>query len=184
MTVTAAQCRAARALLDWTQARLAETSQVGNATIRNFESGTGVPQNSTLAAIQRALEAAGVIFVEENGEGPGVRLKKVAEAKPVRIERKDFPDYEGTLVRLDGPVGTLQRGGIQATTPTGEAGYVIVSEKGDPLQSVADHVFAVAPKFRAKNGGGGRKAKPAISDEAAVPEMPEGIAKDYDGSAI
>ncbi|SEF05719.1 hypothetical protein SAMN05519104_8096 [Rhizobiales bacterium GAS188] len=37
---------------------------------------TRVPQRANMAAIRRALEAAGVIFVEENGHGPGVRLKK------------------------------------------------------------------------------------------------------------
>src|SRR4051812_40275972 len=76
MPLTSAQSRAARALLDWTQQQLADVSQVGNATIRNFESGKASPQASTLAALQRALETAGVIFVEENGEGPGVRLRK------------------------------------------------------------------------------------------------------------
>jgi hypothetical protein len=49
---------------------------VGEATVRRFEQGRAVPIPATLAAIQRALEAAGVIFVEENGEGPGVRLRK------------------------------------------------------------------------------------------------------------
>ncbi len=43
---------------------------------RDFEKGRRVPSVNNLAAIQRALEAAGAVFVEENGEGPGVRLKK------------------------------------------------------------------------------------------------------------
>lgn len=74
--MTPAQCRAARALLDWSQQRLAEFSRIGNATIRNFESGRSSPQIATLDVLKRAFEGAGVIFVDENGEGPGVRLRK------------------------------------------------------------------------------------------------------------
>lgn len=70
------QCRAARALLDWSQQQLADASKVGNATIRNFEGGKSSPQNATLEVLRRALEAAGVEFIPENGSGAGVRLKK------------------------------------------------------------------------------------------------------------
>jgi transcriptional regulator with XRE-family HTH domain len=74
--ITSAQCRAGRALLDWSQQQLADAARVGVVTVRQFESGGSQPRNATLDVIQRALEEAGVIFVEENGEGPGVRLKK------------------------------------------------------------------------------------------------------------
>lgn len=74
--ITPAQLRAARALLDWSQQRLAEAANIGNATIRNFEAGRSAPQSATLTVLQQALETAGVIFVDENGEGPGVRLRK------------------------------------------------------------------------------------------------------------
>ena len=71
-----AQSRAGRALLDWSQMQLADASNLGESTIRDFEKGRRVPTTNNLAAIRAALEAAGVIFVDENGEGPGVRLKK------------------------------------------------------------------------------------------------------------
>jgi transcriptional regulator with XRE-family HTH domain len=71
--ISPAQCRAARGLLDWSQQRLAETANVGNATIRNFENGHSSPMNATLDVLQRALEAAGVEFT--NGGEPGVKLK-------------------------------------------------------------------------------------------------------------
>ena len=71
-----AQSRAARALLNWSQLQLAEAATVSVSTIRDFETGKRVPIANNLAALQTALEAAGVIFVAENGEGPGVRLKK------------------------------------------------------------------------------------------------------------
>ena len=86
MLLTPAQCRAARGLIDWSQQQLANASLVGNATIRNFESGRSDPQNSTLAALQRALEAAGVIFVAENGDGPGVRLRKIPPQESIPSE--------------------------------------------------------------------------------------------------
>jgi transcriptional regulator with XRE-family HTH domain len=78
--LTPPQCRAARALIDWSQQQLADASLVGNATIRNFENGRSDPQNSTLAALQRALEAAGVEFT--NGDQLGVRLLKQPERQP------------------------------------------------------------------------------------------------------
>ena len=74
--ITSAQCRAGRALLNWAQQQLADAARVGVVTVRQFESGSSEPRNATLDVIRRALESAGVIFVEENGEGPGVRLKK------------------------------------------------------------------------------------------------------------
>jgi len=58
------------------QAQLAEVSGVSVSTIRDFETAKRTPIGNNLAAIRTALEAAGVIFVEENGEGPGVRLRK------------------------------------------------------------------------------------------------------------
>lgn len=76
MSLLAAQCRAARALLDWSQADLAEISKVATKTLADFERGHRVPYVRTLADIRKALENAGVVFVEENGEGPGVRLQK------------------------------------------------------------------------------------------------------------
>lgn len=74
--ITAAQSRAGRALLDWSQEELARSAHLGLSTIRDFEKGRRVPTHNNLAGIKAALESAGVIFVEENGEGPGVRLKK------------------------------------------------------------------------------------------------------------
>jgi transcriptional regulator with XRE-family HTH domain len=63
-------------LLDWSRDELANRCGVAKRTIVRFEANDGETRGSTLAAIRAALEAAGVIFVEENGEGPGVRLRK------------------------------------------------------------------------------------------------------------
>jgi transcriptional regulator with XRE-family HTH domain len=77
--MTGAQCRMARAALDWNARKLAMKAGVGHNTVNRFESGACQPRGVTLEALRGALESAGVIFVEENGEGPGVRLRK---AKP------------------------------------------------------------------------------------------------------
>lgn len=74
--ITAAQCRAARGLLDWTQQALADASGVGVVTIRQIESGVTVPRRATLKAVQRSMEDAGVEFIAENGGGAGVRLRR------------------------------------------------------------------------------------------------------------
>jgi transcriptional regulator with XRE-family HTH domain len=76
MSFTPAQCRAARGLLSWSQSQLAEASRVAVKTVADFERESRTPYDRTLADIRAALESAGVIFVEENGEGPGVRLRK------------------------------------------------------------------------------------------------------------
>ncbi len=67
MDITAAQCRAARALIKMQQAELAEKSRVSMRTIAGFETDKTAPVPSTLSAIQRALEAAGVRFIGDTG---------------------------------------------------------------------------------------------------------------------
>jgi transcriptional regulator with XRE-family HTH domain len=74
--ITSAQCRAARGLLDWTQQELADRAGLGIVTVRQFEAGLNEPRRATLEVIKRALEAAGVEFIDENGGGPGLRLRK------------------------------------------------------------------------------------------------------------
>jgi transcriptional regulator with XRE-family HTH domain len=74
--VKPAQVRMARAALNWSLADLAEAAGVHRNTISNFETEKYAGSEEALAAIRSALESAGVIFVHENGEGPGVRLRK------------------------------------------------------------------------------------------------------------
>ncbi|MEQ9586882.1 MAG: helix-turn-helix transcriptional regulator [Parvibaculaceae bacterium] len=75
--ITAAQIRAARALVEWSQIDLAEQAGLSRPTIKRMESkGPGSSTASNVDAVQRALETAGVEFIPENGGGPGVRLRK------------------------------------------------------------------------------------------------------------
>jgi transcriptional regulator with XRE-family HTH domain len=70
--------RAARALLRWEQRDLAKASSVSLPTIKRLESRPGPlgAHVSTVAALRKALESGGVDFIDENGGGPGVRLRE------------------------------------------------------------------------------------------------------------
>jgi len=75
--MTPAQLRAARALLGWSRDTLAEKSGTAGETVQGFESRGSDPKRSTLIKWTRALEAAGVVLIDEDAElGPGVRLQK------------------------------------------------------------------------------------------------------------
>lgn len=73
--ITPEQSRAARGLLDWSQFKLGELSNLSESTIRDFEKGRRVPGINNLAAIRLAFENAGVEFIEQNGGGYGLRLR-------------------------------------------------------------------------------------------------------------
>jgi hypothetical protein len=77
MSITIEQCRAARALLNWSAAELAEQAKVGIATIRRFEGGLAV-QAASKEALKGALEASGVTFIDGGDVSPiggvGARL--------------------------------------------------------------------------------------------------------------
>ena len=80
--INSAQCRAARGLLAWSQQDLAREAGIGVVTVHQLEAGTSAPRNATVEVIKRAFEAAGVEFIDENGGGPGVRLRKSGKEKP------------------------------------------------------------------------------------------------------
>ena len=64
--ISPAQCRAARALLQWSQQQLADRSGLGFSTIRDFEKGRHVPYATNLATIEQTLTKAGVRFLDGN----------------------------------------------------------------------------------------------------------------------
>jgi transcriptional regulator with XRE-family HTH domain len=81
--LTSELVRAARALLRWEQRDLEAASSVSLPTIKRLESkpGTMAAHVSTVLALRKALESAGVEFIDENGGGPGVRLRKRHQKK-------------------------------------------------------------------------------------------------------
>jgi predicted transcriptional regulator len=82
--ITSEQCRAGRGLLGWSQQELADSAGVGVVTVHQLEAGTSEPRRATLVVVRRAFEKAGVEFIDENGGGPGVRLRKSGKQKPIK----------------------------------------------------------------------------------------------------
>lgn len=68
------QCRMARAALELGVRELAELAKVSTNTITRFERGE-ILKERTVQDIRAALESAGIVFIEQNGNGPGVRLR-------------------------------------------------------------------------------------------------------------
>jgi ribosome-binding protein aMBF1 (putative translation factor) len=83
LTVSIRQVKAARALLGWSQEQLAAAAEVSTPTIKRLEAQDGPMggRSETGAKIRAALEVAGVEFIDENGGGPGVRLRKQEQKK-------------------------------------------------------------------------------------------------------
>jgi transcriptional regulator with XRE-family HTH domain len=73
--ITRQQIKMGRAALGWSVRDLAAKSGVSINAITRFENGSDA-YATTLTKLQRALEAGGVLFIDENGGGAGVRLKR------------------------------------------------------------------------------------------------------------
>jgi transcriptional regulator with XRE-family HTH domain len=73
--LTAAQCRAARALIEWSQQQLSQAASIDLQTVADFEKRFRSPDETTRRRLRATLEAAGVVFIAENGGGAGARLK-------------------------------------------------------------------------------------------------------------
>ena len=91
----AAQCRAGRALIEWSVERLAKACAVELQVVTEFEARFRRPDPETLGRIRAVLVEAGVDFIDENGGGAGARLK---------LSRKDLR----AISRWEGEGGTLE----------------------------------------------------------------------------
>ena len=80
--MTSAQVRMARAALNWTVRDLAAATGLHRNTITNIEVGRYVGDPATLALIKDVLTREGVQFIDENGGGAGVRLRKPRDKDP------------------------------------------------------------------------------------------------------
>ena len=76
--VTTRELKAARALLGWSQSDLAKSSKVSLPTIARLESSAGElgGRDETIAKLVKALSRAGIDFIDDNGGGGGVRLRR------------------------------------------------------------------------------------------------------------
>jgi DNA-binding XRE family transcriptional regulator len=79
--MTPRTCKAARVLLNMGQIELADLARVNVQTLRNFENEQSRPSHDTWLKIKRALEKAGVQFIDEDGGGAGVRLRQSGGTK-------------------------------------------------------------------------------------------------------
>jgi DNA-binding XRE family transcriptional regulator len=86
LKVSIRQIKAARALMAWSQEQLAQAADVSLPTIKRLEANDGPlgGRSETGTRIQAALQRAGVEFIDENGGGPGVRLRKSGKQKPIK----------------------------------------------------------------------------------------------------
>ena len=109
--MTPAQCRAARGLLDWTQVKLAEAAGVGTSIVTSFERSRRAVAAGAVHTMQRALEAAGVEFLDR--EEPGVQLRKTA--KGVEEISQEIDALEDKISSMPAP-----------TEPSPEAGMNIM----------------------------------------------------------
>lgn len=91
----AAQCRAGRALIEWSPERLAKACSVELQAIKEFEARFRRPDPEVLGRIRTVLVKAGVDFIDENGGGAGARLQ---------LSRKDLR----AISRWEGEGGTLE----------------------------------------------------------------------------
>ncbi|WP_244493962.1 XRE family transcriptional regulator [Mesorhizobium sp. Root172] len=97
MMITGAQCRAARALVEWTRDKLAGNSGVDALVIEEFERRINLPDQDICDTLQTALESAGAVFIAENGGGVGVRLK----LNRSEVRRIGVLENEGGIVGTD-----------------------------------------------------------------------------------
>jgi len=82
--VSPSQCRAGRALLEITQTQLAASAGLGLSTVVDFEKERRQVAPESVEAVRRALVRAGVEFIDENGGGPGVRLRNRQRPKQTK----------------------------------------------------------------------------------------------------
>ena len=99
--MTPAQCRGARAMLEWSRKQLADASGIAERTVIDFERGARSPLRNNLAAMQRALETAGIEFT--NGDAPGVRLRNAGTSTAAQAEaQEDALEAEEQSARSSG----------------------------------------------------------------------------------
>jgi transcriptional regulator with XRE-family HTH domain len=140
----------ARAALGWSTQELAKAADVGVNTVNRFEAGQDA-RVSSVEKMRRTLESAGVIFVAENGEGPGVRLRKEKPMTDKNFEfgyRNDLREHGFTL--RSRPDGTYE---ISSGQYISAAGLTIeeVADFAKDAKGHRDKIQAEISKKRSKD---------------------------------
>jgi transcriptional regulator with XRE-family HTH domain len=147
MSLTAGQCRAARALLNWSQAELVVRSGVSQAALANFERGASTPYPRTLRDLVETFEKAGIEFLADEGAvgGLGVRFKPGFNEPDVASDAaREAPDGKnGVLKALDAELFEHWRQRPELWAALSPAGRGALSEAifGDAL--AAEQAFGV-----------------------------------------
>ncbi|WIY26958.1 helix-turn-helix domain-containing protein [Parasedimentitalea psychrophila] len=102
--MNAMQCKMARVALGLGVRELASLADVAQATVSRLERGEEL-KAGTVQIIRAALEGAGVIFVESNGEGEGVRMRKLREGDKVKLVKGT--STWGAHQNLQGKIGVV-----------------------------------------------------------------------------
>lgn len=98
--LTPSQIRAGRALLDWSQERLAQAAGVGLSTVRDYEKERRGGVAGGLKALRQALENEGIVFIPSEGDhGPGVRL--IARVPNVLRRPRELGECQALLVLVE-----------------------------------------------------------------------------------
>lgn len=103
LPMSPAECRAARAFLDWSQSALAENAGIGVSTLRKFELGITVMTRNNMRAVTEAFDRGGVWILDRNDCGPGI------VAAPFRFRGYSSDVGLNVEVRLDEPQMAVDR---------------------------------------------------------------------------
>lgn len=165
-SVSAAQCRAARSLLEWSQDQLAENARVARPTIADFERNTRFPMRNNLVSIISAFEAAGLDFIaEDEVGGAGVRFRRVEleYSKSLKQRGGDLiitGKYRGTRIDIVLPAELLDD---IDRTPNGTA--------ETRLRSAQEHLHQLLVAAEAKLQ---RRGEPATDLILSIADFPDG----------
>ncbi|MEJ0051921.1 MAG: hypothetical protein WDN02_12070 [Methylovirgula sp.] len=111
MMLSPAQCRGARGLLDWSRRQLALAANIDIANILELEADEGHVPAAVGDALRGAFESGGIIFIPEDSEGAGVRLRKPRENSAELTRRIDT--IEDNLAKTEGPSAQTPEGGMR-----------------------------------------------------------------------
>lgn len=129
--ITAKQIRAARALLDWSQAQLAETAGVARVSVKNIETGATAPRKDTIAAIEKAFSDHGIEFLPGNGVRQKDEIVKIFEGD--EAEEQLLNDIYETMLRA-GPGGEVLVYGLEEVDLSGNPmAYALAKAQIDRL---------------------------------------------------
>lgn len=136
--ISPAQCRASRALLQWSQDDLSSKAEVAKRTIASFEQGThGRLQERIETALEQAFEAAGIELINQNGGGDGARFKRPTP-RFVSLFRRDDVAHRGWVAfafdyRGERRVGFVRHEAFEAAAGDGH----------DPIKEFDKHRAAI-----------------------------------------